>query len=210
MIRRGNAGDMEDVHGIPEKPSSFWGKVAIYYLVAHLAMIQPPTDNLYKFCAITGLIIIIIPTYFTYSQIDKLQLEIIDLETEANVLNVETEQLEKEASQYGNELQKKEKDLQNAQVDEGNPEKLIEVIESAKNLTDQNLADVFIKNVQEFKKRSIQVDGKKQKMDAKLNALKFYVSFTAFTFIIGTALAFFGFKKWHTMQKKLDQKPFDS
>ena len=70
-----------------------------------------PTDNFYKFFAISGLIILISTSFYVVEYTQKLTSEIVDLESSAEVLKFETELQNSQAISLSNEITKVKIDL---------------------------------------------------------------------------------------------------
>ncbi len=62
--------------------------------------ISPPTDNLYKFCAITGVIILLISIYVPLKMDQNLRNQVAAVGLELSITEIELEYLKKETTKY--------------------------------------------------------------------------------------------------------------
>jgi len=59
-----------------------------------------PTDNLYKFLALSGLAIAIFSLVFPMIRISEIKMKLVEAETQSNVLNVEIEELKEDTDRW--------------------------------------------------------------------------------------------------------------
>lgn len=65
-----------------------------------------PTDNLYKFMALSGLAILIISTVFPMMRISEIKLKLVELETQTEIIGIETQKLKEEVSEKAEQIEK--------------------------------------------------------------------------------------------------------
>ncbi|MBM4273084.1 MAG: hypothetical protein FJ134_01275 [Deltaproteobacteria bacterium] len=60
----------------------------------------PPTDNLYKFLALSGLVLVIFSIVFPLSRISDINLKLLEFEMQSDVLEVELKYLEQDTAEW--------------------------------------------------------------------------------------------------------------
>jgi len=155
-------------------------------------MLTPPTDNLYKFCSISGLVIILICMYFGINSIQELEAESINLNTDVQVFTLEMRFLSRDI------------DLINFKIEEETKKAKEDI-----NFTDlphQQELDIYQQKLVEQGKKQLLIDGKIDLINKKLWWMHMYKIFFPLFNVFGLLLGVYGFKNWITIQKKMDKK----
>jgi DNA repair exonuclease SbcCD ATPase subunit len=162
-----------------------------------------PTDNLYKFLAISGIIIFLIsylPLFHSY----KLNLQLARLEGESKAVKEEREWLFSDANEVRNELQNLTKQLSEIQKDR-------KVTEGAEETLKKKLEEKVAKLLEytqllhKQSLKTIEIDTKLEELRVHIAMLKTEANLSISGHIIGAILALVGFSLWY---KKL-QAPQD-
>lgn len=171
----------------------------------------PPTDNLYKFLAVTGVLIAFIPAQFAFQRGVELSIQLQESQGRVQMLDISVR-----------ELKKKTKDLE---VDRKQLDNAIIAVKrdwSARNVSNKKLSDraeqldairrKLNKDAQEMQKTLVSTRFAILKSATEvaigkttLLALRIYIVIALLCFMIGLYLAWFGFSKWY----ELYQRPTD-
>ncbi len=73
-----------------------------------LNFLTPPTDNLYKFVAITGLLLIFVSIFYPIFLDIQINEKILEIEKDSKIVTIEATKLDRES----NDMQRKTNDLQ--------------------------------------------------------------------------------------------------
>lgn len=137
----------------------------------------PPTDNLYKFVALTGLILLIFAFIYPLQLISDLELRTVDTNTKISLLAVEKSNIEEDLA-----TAKKSKKLS------------FEEIES--------LAD----RSRKFQLKSVEVDGEHERLGTLTKQLRFVWNALTILIVFGFGMTCVGFYCWYyRVQKVLDK-----
>ena len=178
--------------------------------------IKPPTDNLYKFIAISGLIILGYAVYFNEASISDLRIKTIEHETQKSILKVEIKTLEYNRSKIA-ETQKVDQnffDCMYSQKDTvpNNNEAIYHSCLS-KHPTDTKkmvkryyevnklLNDYFFAS-QEIIKKTIIVDSEEKKVNFLVSRLHKFTNILYLIVIVGLSLLIYGFYNWYYRVQK--------
>jgi cell division protein FtsB len=172
-----------------------------------------PTDNLYKFYAISGLVIILFTFSFGVISLNNfdesnykivnslaiLKVEIKHIKEDTKFLKNETDKLEKETEQYTiskkNEYNKAKRLKNEIFFENRKTEKLIKLNELLK----------FKRRKHELK--IAEISSKNKELKGQLNGLNGFTFIGGFLLFSGICLSFIGFKKWKTkVQNLIDRK----
>jgi hypothetical protein len=162
-----------------------------------------PTDNLYKFMALSGLAILIISLVFPMIRIEETELKLVELETQTEVLRIETDDLTREMSGKTEKIQKEMVSL--------DPEKLANLskkdIELLLNESKLHLQDLENdrKRMNELKIKTVELKGRTKLVGALMEDLRSYLIFLIVGGALGLLFCFLGFGLWY----KLVQRPSD-
>ena len=184
-------------------------------------MINPPTDNLYKFSAISGLILLIFGTYYPSQilmQAQKNQIE-LDSEIEKYKLKIEDNKiyinegvlLAEEKLNYYKKLINDLKTLENNNKSKNikyysekylnkirlTSEKTLKMVDSIKKVKSLKQLESSIKMVE--LKKGVEL----LKLENE-NVVR-YFRYQIFSQLLGVFFIFFGFKKWYIIQMRLDK-----
>jgi hypothetical protein len=171
-----------------------------------------PTDNLYKFMALSGLAIFLFSIVFPLSQIHDIKLKMVEIETQQEVLKLEVEQIgndvmdalatkgvlntKKQAlfRNYLNDLFKRNNNKELSK-DWSKGEPILNIKEQA----------IFRKQLNEIKKRLAKIMGEEKKVMILYNELNTYYRIIWIGGLFGLIISFIGFGLWYI----LIQKPND-
>lgn len=184
-----------------------------------------PTDNLYKFCALSGLGLIIFNSYYNFEMLSKSgqdmilfngelkkhQYELILQEAKAKELYKELKQTIKFREAYI----KKQKSLVSAYkkniLSKSEIQDLNISIEKDENVWVENgkfidsLQKKFNSEQESLKLKTIDIDTKSKQIDYENNKNNYYTIFLFLGSIIGVYLTKYGFINWIKIQKILDE-----
>lgn len=196
---------------------------------------NPPTDNLYKFCAISGLIILIFTSTFTSVYSNKLKDDIIDFEAmieiqelESNYISKDLQNLENKEQKIINILGSINYDSLDFKIYNDDFNKSLTRIKQDKNWRDYlefryKYIDEIIptkKKYNEYKSLLEEVNKKNKKLNLnfieitrnknKINEKYLFLKRLRFLFFVlvtfGIILSYYGFKKWkNNVQSQLDE-----
>lgn len=144
-------------------------------------ILKIPTDSLYKFFAITGIIMIIMPSVFLDNEVQELILESYNLKIESEILGIERDYLIEETT-----LLKEQIDI--LESDELNPEKERELLDETKRLRElTKQAEIKI----------VEIENKLELHSILGDRLKILLRELRILIIAGIILMFFGFYFWY-------------
>ncbi len=150
-------------------------------------MIQAPTDNLYKFCAIFGLLIIFFSSYHTISKIYDLIIETYKINTEIEILKIDCEYF-----RDGVEKLRSEAKIFKREDEQSEPLKKMYL----------DMLTHYQTELKEMDEQSNMISRKQNLIHIQNIFVKFYIVGWIISLIIGLILSFFGFKNWYKMEKK--------
>jgi|SRR5690554_1559375 len=182
---------------------------------------NPPTDNLYKFISIFGLVVCILSVYFVEIKSSELTNEIIAINGEYEKLELERQKLESKRT----ELKKRiEIYHENNGIDEKpvfNDSLIVwtKIIAGTKSSVQESseitellssLTEVRV----EFDKKEIELENKNEILDLKISQEEKVMEWIDIFLPIGILLTFIGFLLWYSKsqfyQDKVLKKQFDS
>ena len=169
----------------------------------------PPTDNLYKFIAISGLMLLIlsfVPEYLSFRYVEKL----VEYEnhqkrfiTEIKAATNEREKLNERLNNYNEQLEKIVKDLNETRKAVNKKELIDQADEIIKNSNE--LSEYNKKLDQEFKKLFLtknDLDTEGTMLDTYDDEIKYLKDLSRIIFIVGCLLIIFGFSTWYYKVQK--------
>lgn len=189
-------------------------------------MINPPTDNLYKFCAIIGLILIIFNSYYNFEMLLDTGTELTKLIGEQKKHSIKLKSHEKITKDYTQELQNaidlknnffKENERKLLALDQNKLSKKqhnelhieIESTIQRDDKLDKNLA--FLNKIRNEEYQSIQIE--EVEIETKHGLIKqqqkridTYSNFMWLGVILGSFLSVYGFSNWIKIQKAMDKE----
>ena len=133
-----------------------------------------PTDNLYKFLALSGLVLFVISFVFPRSLVDELELKTVETQTEVNLLVREVSALNKD----------------------------VDVAAAKPNLSDEALEKLSERRDQ-LNEKAIRLEGQKERQKTLLKQLRYAVDLSLFGSILGYLIAHVGFWLWYTRVQRL-------
>lgn len=155
-----------------------------------------PTDNLYKFMAIFGMLLIILP-FLVFPTIQNYKYRIIDLTTKAALKDNELEELEKIVKQVEDKTSQlnKEEHIKNYE-NEFDVNKSREV-----NEVEKTVKDVF-KKIEIGEIESINLNNELKKVVADFNYFAILIYIIKVFPIIGFIISIIGFYLWYNKNQK--------
>jgi hypothetical protein len=166
-------------------------------------MLQPPTDNLYKFCAISGLLILFFTLYYTINTINNLNIEITNTETKQGNLSIKHEHLRNKVNGIAENVECAETLTDNLK-ENNNEETKATAIQKIRTVEDKLLQ--YQENILELNIINNEIMGEVKIVKTKLAIIKSYYWLLGFSIFTGLSLSLFGFIKWYVLQIKLDKK----
>jgi len=180
-----------------------------------------PTDNIYKFCSIGGLALIVFSFYYTFSQIEELDNQIFLIKSEKEILDLEVTYFKAAyddattAAKYDTVpvpddiLEDKQK------FDQFRKDFLTKTIKQflrSKQEIYEKIMGTLDKNhreLSELKRRfdikKVQVNNKIAQLDHKSRNIELYRFASALFSLLGLILLIFGGFNWYAQQKILDK-----
>ncbi len=162
-----------------------------------------PTDNLYKFIAIAGIIIAIFPCFLLYNNVQELLIQAINNQTEVNVLNIETDYLNKELKHLENQTTILENDMQKKGLEK---EEVIFLHDETQKLYETH-KEIELKT----KELKIKLEQTKNKDELHKFLVEQYRKFRFLTYILiflGSFLSVCGFYCWYRKLQVYQDKFF--
>ncbi len=171
-----------------------------------------PTDNLYKFIAISGLIICGFSLAVPYKTLNEYNLESNKISTQLSILKLESQYLTEDADNLKAEDKRLSKDVEEFKKEiEKKEEQTKEFTEKQKNyykgivLEMKKESNLIIKTAKQIieRNRSIgikleEIKGKQKINDYLIKRIKEYKVFFSLTMIIGLIMESVGFFLWYT------------
>jgi hypothetical protein len=146
-----------------------------------------PTDNLYKFVALSGLALILVSLTYPTGKVIELELGAVEVKSQQEKLNIEKSEIDR----------------------------LLAVLEKANDPKPQEVTALRELHTQS-KLKTIELTKSVEVIQIKLNWAKHYLIAAMLGFAIGVLLAFVGFRFWYLrvqrpndidLRKKLDESP---
>lgn len=161
-----------------------------------------PTDNLYKFCAVTGVVLLLFGTTFPIQKIFDTQDDLDLARTESKIFMVQAANLSEELVSLEYDVNSLEKDITEAKT---NPDTAnFGFLRSSSSAAAIKLAAVKEKR-HELAIFNMRQQGNLDHLKNLFQRLWLYVSAGAIFIISGLNLAFFGFSRWYyRVQKPAD------
>ena len=132
-----------------------------------------PTDNLYKFLALSGLFIVLFSFIFPMKRIGELKLKTLEIETQSEVLNIEIDFLKHDTITW-------------AEKDKLDPEETV----------------LIRKRTRETKIKLAELVGRRAQIEVLKKELLFYWRFIQVTFWFGLVISLAGFTLWYFLVQK--------
>jgi hypothetical protein len=132
-----------------------------------------PTDNLYKFMALSGLAILIFSLVFPMIRIGEIKLKLVEVETQTEVLGIETDNLKKDIEHSLNESKLHFQDLENDR-----------------------------KRMSELQIKSVELKGRTKLVRELMEDLRSYLIFLVVGGMLGLLFCFFGFVLWYKLVQR--------
>jgi hypothetical protein len=132
-----------------------------------------PTDNLYKFLALSGLFIVLFSFIFPMNRIGELELKSLEINTQAEVLRIEIDYLKTDTTIWGKK----------AKLD---PEETV----------------LIRKRTREAEIKAAELKGKMEQIEVLRKEVLFYWKFLRITYFLGTAISLVGFCLWYILVQR--------
>jgi len=151
-------------------------------------MLNLPTDNLYKFLAISGLVIVMFSIYYPFQKDHELKFLLIDIDSEIKLKELQITYLETKSGLLKQELDKIEKMLnENDQI----PDKELHRTKM------QTMYDDFYKSVLELHKSNINIIKDTEKSQLLNKELEVYKIIGIVSLVLGIIVMVGGFWVWY-------------
>jgi hypothetical protein len=162
-----------------------------------------PTDSLHRFLAITGLLLMIVPTLYLTNKADSVREEVIHLKAERKILDIQSEIITKRRRNlyvrvFGRDVTGYSKgSLQLVKDSLIKLNKMVDITpdsaEVERKKVDKLTTDIKIANVH--------LDEKDEIIKFNLIRIDSYKFISKIFFFIGLAMASFGFIRWYNKEK---------
>ena len=171
-------------------------------------MPTPPTDNLYKFLALSGLAITIFFTHFTYKNQSQNDRTLLNLEKEQSIYEIKKRSVQAEALTHKKLLDLLEKKVIETKSSKAHDDDKIEVLkvyynESKELRGKQELLKIKRRELEESSaviKRSI------NEYLLKLKETKEFLQTAKYCSALGIIITIFGFKMWYSKVQKIQDE----
>ncbi len=192
-----------------------------------------PTDNLYKFLALFGLVLFLFCNIYPTTKLNKVEEEVIKIKTEIGEIDLEIDFLEEEIDKYEEDIEEAEMTISEYQFSDTTASK-INAENLARNLQSKDYRD-YLEFIYKYKddifpvhKLQREIQAKREKINQKRNKIKLrlYRSMREREIVsqknsdiiklawgwaigssIGFTMMFFGFRLWYKkVQKPIDEK----
>ena len=159
-----------------------------------------PTDNLYKFCATAGLIIVGFSLYYPFSLIRTLGADIIEVSTEMDVAEAD---MAFWVARESTLLNITKNTIARQQPSKPYPGKL--ELDSSDEL--KNIRDETERLGRDIKIANAKIKGKNKKIEMLASEISGLLRFGMVTGVVGAIITVYGFAFWYRcVQKPLDEK----
>jgi len=188
-------------------------------------MITPPTDNLYKFCAIVGIILVVFNSYYNLEMKIETGNELTKLIGEQKKLLIKSKNHEENLIEFKkilkNDLQNKSQlteevkhHIKLAEQNKLSKEELIEISSKIdKSLNDKeftkkidSINKIIKKEGQALEFEKIEIETKHELISRQETRTEIYSTYMWFGIITGLILSVFGFVNWWKIQKEIDKQ----
>lgn len=162
-----------------------------------------PTDNLYKFCAISGVVLLLFGATFPVQKLFDTQNNLDHVKTEGKILTVQISYLRKDTKRLNSDVDSLEKDTTAAEANPG-AEDLPSL--RARSATAGTTLSAVDKEGRQLAIVSIKQQGNLDHLRHLVQRMWLYVAAAAAFILGGLELAFFGFRRWYyRVQKPADE-----
>jgi len=177
-----------------------------------------PTDNLYKFVAVTGVLIIFVPTFFLLKEAADIDSKIIKLQGATDILNAKIKvynaianikMIQLKSIEVKTQLNILENKLSKKIVSEKKSETLSSAMKSITcSETDLATFCLLAKDLESLQIEKEKLHCTAKEISALSNNLLYSIVFLVFSLVIGFFMAIWGFCKWYVkVQKRQDETP---
>lgn len=188
-------------------------------------MINPPTDNLYKFCAIVGLFLIIFNSYYNMELLIETGNELTKLIGDQKKYSIELSIHEKKRIVFSEKLKiavaqkedliKNQKKLLSLLQTKRDPNQIKELDSEVEKATQESyritksldsLNELQSKEYNSLQLKEVEIETKHQLIKRQEIRADIYSKYMWTGVILGFILSFFGFFNWYKIQKKMDMQ----
>jgi hypothetical protein len=163
-----------------------------------------PTDNLYKFMAISGLFVCIFSLVYPWTRISEIRLKILENNTKVKILHIESNELNKERDRLTKDIEALDKTIDTTEEKRTLKSLNDKDIPNIKNkLVEINLkyAAIHEKSMQVLIKCE-QIQGRTEQIDALMKDFKVAWIFLIVGSLVGVNIAVTGFYRWYFFIQK--------
>jgi hypothetical protein len=162
-----------------------------------------PTDNLYKFCAVSGVVLLLFGATFPVQKLFETQDNLDRVETEIAILKAQTSAFQEEAQRLKSDAVSLQKDIAAAEANPRNAD--VEALR-ARNATANTSLSAASKEVHQLRIMSIREKGNVDHVKHLVYRVWLYITAAAAFMFGGLSLARFGFLHWYyRVQKPSDE-----
>lgn len=169
----------------------------------------PPTDNLYKFISIFGLVLAVLGIFYVETKSLELNQEIYNLEREKSVFSIEKSKIERKRNYLKDKIDDFNRlaDIKSKPIVNDSIISWTRIISGSKNLiTESNNISTLIEELREveleFEKKQVEIDSKESIIELKTNQDEKIFDVIDILIPIGIILSFFGFVLWYDKSQK--------
>lgn len=161
-----------------------------------------PTDNLYKFCAVSGIVLLLFGATIPVQKLFDTQDKLDQVKTEEKILSVQIANLREDFNRVNSDLGTLEKDTTAAEANPGAAD--LPSLRARSTAASTTLSAVKSQGRQ-LAIINVRQQGNLDHLKHLIQRLWLYVAAAAIFMLGGLELAFFGFRRWYY----LVQKPTD-
>jgi hypothetical protein len=173
----------------------------------------PPTDNLYKFISIFGLVLAILGVFYTETKSLELSQEIYSLEREKNVFNIEKSKIERKRNYLKDKIDdfNSRADIKSKPIVNDSVISWTRIISGSKELmSESNNISTLIEELREveieIEKKQVEINSKESIIELKINQDEKIFEIIDVLIPIGVILSFFGFVLWYDKSQKFQDE----
>ncbi|OOG38604.1 MULTISPECIES: hypothetical protein [unclassified Rhodanobacter] len=161
-----------------------------------------PTDNLYKFCAVSGVVLLLFGATFPVQKLFDTQNNLDQVRTEEQILSLQIADLQEDFHRVNSDLETLQKDTTAA---EANPRAADLPSLRARSTTAGTTINAVKKQSRQLALINVRQQGNFEHLKHLIQRLWLYVAAAAIFMLGGLQLAFFGFRCWYyRVQKPAD------
>ncbi len=155
-----------------------------------------PTDNLYKFLALSGVVVVLVSIFYPISRLGELRQKAIELAAEIKILDLESKRLTVNHSQLEREVAAFEKQLSAAEKEKRPTPGDIDSIEKIHNQLRTRALKLETSN-DDLQVKLVKVSAKNDQLVQLVRYVEYFVNVMYGGIVIGVLLAWVGFGLWY-------------